>query len=354
MESFDIGNLSHIFQGIMDSLQSSARQRVILITLIVLLFLISITAILIQHLKKVMTERRESENTFRQTLQNVRMTAREIEILNIMTDLSYIKPERKYLLVQDAATFSNAAEELLRRGEIEIDELRKLRNKLDVCCFRRAKVINTTKELPEGLHLYITKYSPEGFHGMIVQRKYEYFAVRVKEPFKELEVGDICGIFFKRGRETFRIHTPLKLIKKDILYFPHTEEVEKAQKRNFYRRQALLPAVLRKEGYITEEYHTRLVDIGGGGARVESPSEKFRKGDAVTFLFKTPNGETFEVSGEIVKTTEMNEKEYLHIHFLSIDDAARDRIIGFVLSDKDRSEKGAPDQAAKAAGPGGR
>jgi len=352
METFDIGNLSHIFQGIMDSLQSSTRQRVILITLIALLFIVSITAIIIQHLKKVITERRESETTFRQTLRNVRMTPREMEILNIMTSLPYIKPERKYLLVQDAATFSKAAEELLRKGEIEIDELRSLRNKLDVCCFRRAKDITTTKELPEGLHVYITKYSPEGYHGMIVQRKYEYFAVRVKEPPKELEVGDICGIFFKRGRETFRIHTPLKLIKNDVLYFPHTEEVEKAQKRNFYRRQALLPAALRKQGYTTEEYHTQLVDIGGGGARLISPSEKFRTNDAVTLLFKTPNGETFEVSGEIVKTTQHENKEYLHLHFLSIDDTTRDKVIGYVLSDKDRSENGAPDQAAKAAGPG--
>ena len=62
---------------------------------------------------------------------------------------------KRWYIVHAYTNFERkVAEAILRRGLIEVDELRTLRNKLDVCCFKRQKKFTTTKELPEGLHVY--------------------------------------------------------------------------------------------------------------------------------------------------------------------------------------------------------
>ncbi len=332
--------VTRFLQSIVDSLQSTQQQRIILGIVFSLLFFVSIVVLLVQRYSRISATRKSAEQTFRETLRNVEMTPRQMEILETMSTYGGMTKEKKYLLVQDAAAFSKVAEELLRRGLIEVDELRTLRNKLDVCCFKRNKNFTTTKELPEGLHLYVTKYTPEGYHGLLVQRKYSFFAVKLKEVPKDIEQGETLGLFFKRGKETYRIHNTVKVMKKNVLYFPHTEAVEKAQKRNYYRRQMILPAALQRQGYNTEEYHTQLADLGGGGAKALNPApERFRVDDSVVLHFKVPTGETFEVRGDIVRISEIKGKKYLHIRFLTLDDKLRDKIVGIVLSGKDRSEK---------------
>ncbi len=323
------------FESISIGFRSSTSQQTVIIIIICAFIALSLVFYLVQRYVSRERIRQQAHKTFKDTLRNVSFTKEERIFLEKLTDAIPNMREKKYLIVQDAAIFSMAAEQLLHDGEISSQQLRSLRNKLDACCFSREKNFTTTKELPEGLHLYITRSSPEGYHGIIVQRKLDYFAVRLKEDAEELQKGSACSIFFKRRKDTYRVNGLIKLRKEAMLYFSHTEEIEKVQKRSFYRSEVSLPAVLRHEGYDVKQYQTTMVDLGGGGARLVSPGHGLHEKDMVTLLFKSPEDETFEIPGEIVKISQKQEKEYVHIHFGSIKEILRDKVISIAMREGD-------------------
>lgn len=323
--------INRFLEGIGTGFRSTASQQTLIIIIISAFIVLSLVFYLIQRYVSIEKTRQQAHKTFRDTLRNVSFTKEEKVLLEKLVDSLPNMREKKYLIVQDAAIFSAAAEQLLHDGDITSTEVRSLRNKLDACCFSREKTFTTTKELPEGLHLYITKSSPEGYHGIIVQRRLDFFAVRLKENAEELEKGSVCSIFFKRRKDTYRINAVIKFRKESMLYFSHTEEISKVQKRNFYRSEVNFPAVLRHEGYEVRQYETKMVDLGGGGARLISPGHGLHQGDMVTLLFQTPEEETIEVTAEIVKISQKGDTEYVHVHFGSIRDKLQDKIIGLAM-----------------------
>jgi hypothetical protein len=323
--------INRFLEGIGTGFRSTSSQQTLIIIIISAFIVLSLVFYLIQRYVSTERTRQQAHKTFKETLRNVSFTKEEKLLLEKLVDALPNMREKKYLLVQDAAIFSTAAEQLLHDGDITSTEVRSLRNKLDACCFSREKTFVTTKELPEGLHLYITRSSPEGYHGIIIQRRLDFFAVRLKEDAEELEKGSVCSIFFKRRKDTYRINALIKLRKGAILYFSHTEEISKVQKRNFYRSEVNFPAVLRHEGYEVRQYETKMVDLGGGGARLVSPGHGLHQGDMVTLLFQTPEEETVEVAAEIVKISQKNGTEYVHIHFGSIRDKLQDKIISIAM-----------------------
>lgn len=327
--------LDRFVESIGIGFRSSTSQQTLIIIIITAFIIISLAFYLIQRYVSREKTRQQAQKTFKDTLRNVSFTKEEKILLEKLVDALPNMREKKYLIVQDAAVFSAAAEQLLHDGDITTTEVRTLRTKLDACCFSREKTFTTTKELPEGLHLYITRSSPEGYHGIILQRRLDYFAVKLKEDAEELEKGSVCTLFFKRRKDTYRVNGLIKLRKESMLYFSHTEEIEKVQKRGFYRSEVDFPAVIRHEGYDIRQYQTKMVDLGGGGARVLSPGHGLHQGDLITLIFQTAGEETIEVSGEIVKMSQKEEQEYIHIHFSNLQEKLRDKIIGVAMVEGD-------------------
>lgn len=331
----DPGWFDRFVESIGIGFRSSKAQQTTIIIIICAFILLSLAFYLIQRYISKEKTRQQAHKTFKETLRNVSFTKEEKLILEQLADAMPNLREKKYLIVQDAGVFSTAAEQLLHDGIVSSGEIRSLRNKLDACCFSREKSFTTTKELPEGLHLYITRSSPEGYHGIILQRRLDYFAVKLKEDAEELQKGSVCSIFFKRRRDTYRVNGLIKLRKGPMLYFSHTEEIEKVQKRSFYRSEVNFPAVIRHQGYDIRQYQTKMVDLGGGGARLVSPGHGLHEKDIVTLLFQTPEGETFEIPGEIVKMSQKEDTEFVHVHFSSIKEVTRDKVVSLAMREGD-------------------
>jgi len=332
----ETGSFREFFEGIGLGLQSSSSQRTIIIIIVLGLVAISLIFWLVQrHISKEKA-RQKADIAFNESLRNVSMTKAERIILDQMTETMPNGRERKYQLVQDVMVFTMAAGKLMNNGIVQPDEIRKLRTKLDATSFTREKQFITTKELPEGLHFYITKSSPEGYHGLLVKRRMDYFIVRLKEDAEELEQSGVCSLFFKRRKDTYRINGVIKVRKGALAYFPHTEEIGKVQKRGLYRSEVSFPAVIRVEGYQVSQYQVKMVDLGGGGTRLESPGHGVHKGDLIKLLFQPDGTQTVEVPGEIVKISSKNDKEYLHVHFSTIKDKLRASIVSIALREGDK------------------
>lgn len=335
MKRFDmrVDDISEFFRGIMEGLQSSTRQQTLIILIIAGFIILLLAVYLVQRWVNHLRIVEESRKSFVNALKNVELTREERDFLEQLTNELPKKQEQKYLLVQEPIWFSRAAERLIQKGAVTPAMLKPLRQKLDVCCFKRERPLTSTKELPPGLHLYITEGTVEGYHARIVKQKHELFAAVVrKQDAPLLEEGNRYTLFFKRRKNTYRFSSAARFIRNNIVWFKHTEEIDKVQRRNYYRKKVTLPAELEKSGYETYRATTRLIDLGGGGAKMENPHGIFKSGDLMRVLLKLPPDDTLEIGGEVVKTSD--EGEAIHVRFDPIKPHQVDRIIRYVMLDE--------------------
>jgi c-di-GMP-binding flagellar brake protein YcgR len=335
MNRFDmrIDDISEFFRGIMEGLQSTTRQQTLIVLIIAGFVILLLGVYLVQrwvtHLRIV----DESQKTFANALRNVDLTREERDYLEQLTNELPKKQEQKYLLVHEPIWFSRAAESLIQKGAVTPAMLKPLRQKLDVCCFKRERPLSSTKELPPGLHLYITEGTVEGYHARIVKQKHDLFAAVVRKQDAPLFTeGKSYTLFFKRRKNTYRFASTARFVRNNIVWFKQTEEIDKVQRRNYYRKKVALPVELEKSGYETYRAATRLIDLGGGGAKMENPHGMFKSGDLMRVLLKLPPEDSLEVGGEVVKTSD--EGGAIHVRFDPIKPAQVDRILRYVMLDE--------------------
>lgn len=335
MNRFDmrVDDISEFFRGIMEGFQSTTRQQTLIVLIIVGFVIVLLGVYIVQRWVTHIRIVEESQKTFADALKNVELTREEREFLEQLTNELPKKQEQKYLLVQEPIWFARAGEKLIQKGAVTPAMLKPLRQKLDVCCFKRERPLSSTKELPPGLHLYITEGTVEGYHARIAKQKHELFAAVVrKQDVSLLAEGKNYTLFFKRRKNTYRFASTARFIRNNIVWFKHTEEIDKVQRRNYYRKKVTRPVELEKSGYETYRATTRLIDLGGGGAKMENPHGMFKAGDLMRVLLKLPPDDTLDFGGEVVKTSD--EGEAIHVRFDPIKPQQVDRIIRYVMLDE--------------------
>jgi len=114
------------------------------------------------------------------------------------------------------------------------------------------------------------------------------------------------------------------------LRIAHSENLLRAQNRQFYRRKLSVPVGIKKAGSDEKPETVRSIDLGGGGASLVNPQRRFRKGQSVELFIETRAGRRLKVTGSVIRTS--SDGEVLHIEFDRIPESHRDRIIGYILN----------------------
>ncbi len=319
----------HFFKTISDSFKPSPLELVLIFVGIALFAGILIGVY--RHQKKKAREASllYSQKVFDNAIQKAKLENKEKDLLRLIAEKSPLDETKRYIIVQRAAAFDEAAGAAIETGEFDREEVNELRAKLEEFCFVEKHGIASTKDLPMGLHLYIIeKGSSTGQHGEIGLKTPETIQIVLRDDELSLETGTEVACYFKRGTDTYFFRTEVLSAEPGILMLPHPRPIKKVQRRKYYRKEIRKRVILqRSDG--KNRIMTNLTDLGGGGASALNRDNLYKKGDSVLLTFSVPDYGEMQLSGKIVRTSRKGEK--LHIQFDPMKEQVRDKIIAHTL-----------------------
>ncbi len=300
----------------------------------VLLFILFLVIIyIIQRKKKLKKQKEHAARLFEQAAKKAGLTNQEKELAERMAEV--ISPEllKKPLVLKNHAAFNSAASKM-EKDTFDETTLNSLRLKLDFAG-NTEKIVNTTLDLPKGQHLFILpEEAGRSLHGRISEKQPDGFYVTLQEREKPIEEGTFLQVYFHRGDGVYLFSVPVAASSNEVIKLPHTEFINRVQRRNFYRRSVDLPAELWEPGKkeATKRYG-RLYDLGGGGAALDLFDEKkgsdINKNERYTIGFSVPDGKRFAIPAKVVRISRKGRR--VHFEFDEIREGERDQIVNFVL-----------------------
>ncbi|WP_319561951.1 PilZ domain-containing protein [Marispirochaeta sp.] len=238
-------------------------------------------------------------------------------------------PESGYLLFFDEPRFHKAAAELqAKEPDISASSIAALRLKLG---FTRepARRFHSTTQLPIEAVLLVRPRKQQGvYKAKITAVRTDGFEI-VMEGNNLLTAGDSALFQYQNPQGTFLFRS--FCIKRDgrQMLIRHQESFKQLQKRAYFRAVYTGSAEI---GLFDNEdrYSSRFIDIGGGGASIINPEDRFSQGDFLELIFSLPgNDETFTLKGSVIRTSRGSRR--LHVKFEGLKESQRDRIIGLVF-----------------------
>jgi hypothetical protein len=324
-------NLINFLNGIMQAFRTSRGETILLITIIAVFLAIVITIFIIQNRIKLYRRMTYARSRFEEQLKGIELTEMEKNIIEAMSKALPGGELRKHEVVADENAFDRAAQLLIRENQISAEAAASLRLKLG---FRQAadnEPIYTTAEIPKGEHLYLVDKYNNRCHGFLTDITPKALFIKIHNKATELPRGKKLRAYFRHESGIYTFVTQVMKINDDTLACTHSDKIHREQKRQYYRKEVDINAVVENADTDKEQRYTaRVYDLGGGGTKMENPDRAFRKGDTVTLFFNLNGGEKSTVPGKVVKTSDNG--RLMHVEFTGISEAVRDKFVGCIFN----------------------
>jgi c-di-GMP-binding flagellar brake protein YcgR len=134
-----------------------------------------------------------------------------------------------------------------------------------------------------------------------------------------------AGIFSFPTRITDRNNGAVRLA--------HSSQITRHQRRKYYRSKVRLPVFIKHSSTAADPQESLLLDLGGGGASLQTRGGLFKKGDLVEMSFSPAIG-TSALAGRVLRVSRNG--RVINVKFVSLLDAERNRIMGFLFKQSER------------------
>ncbi len=210
--------------------------------LIVLGIILGVLALFISFFiverNRIQRERfRYAQQRFEEAAEVKRLSAYEKELIERMAKEIPHGEFRKHELLSNSSTFDYAAVKVRRSGDISGEFIAALRIKLEFDVSPDERSIQSTGQLSEGTHLYFINENDERFHGTVYNKRPDALLIKPTDEVQTLPTGKWLKAYFKSKTGVYTFETRVVNIKNSILVCLHSEEVQKEQQRNYYRKE---------------------------------------------------------------------------------------------------------------------
>lgn len=240
-----------------------------------------------------------------------------------------------------------------------IDEISELRRKLHFDRFPPGEILNSTRgiNLKQRIRMEFSIDGEKHYISSTVLNVKEdsiYILMPRSEKFKDLfKVGQPLEIYFWRfGDAGYRFSTVINNIVTEphrILQVDHSEDIERTQRRHYYRIYISLPfyfrplteeqrATIKKNRNISfpkelKPYSRKITSISGGGISFIS-NVTFPKGEILWLEIILPESQIISnIYGRVIRSEEISENSFkLFLEFLLITEKEREIIVKFVVT----------------------
>jgi hypothetical protein len=132
-------------------------------------------------------------------------------------------------------------------------------------------------------------------------------------------------VLFQNRAGLFHFTSTVSSLEDGVLRLSHADAIQRIQRRRYYRRRTNLPVGVRPAGSEDPYAPAAFCDLGGDGACLTNPGNRFVLGDSVELAFQAA-GERLTVIAEVLRLSQGAKR--LHVRFAPMRESTRDRIIG--------------------------
>ncbi|MBN1799562.1 MAG: PilZ domain-containing protein [Spirochaetales bacterium] len=328
---FDAEKLNEFFDSVASGFQKSPLEFILFAVLFGLLFLALLLFIISQIRNRRKTLKRSRER-FQNIIIKRGLTTQETTFVEKMA--RYFPRDKKYLsdILTHAHTFTTCARLMAEKEGIDDEQVAKIRIKLGLSSEshgggrERSHQLHSTAEFVTGIYVKLNLQKAGTVKGRIDAIDEEGLTIITKA---EAGSGDSILLEVDSRSGYYMVRTHVIESGDNRLKVAHSEHLERVQNRNYYRKPLHLPAVLKVPGSAGKTYHTYLLDLGGGGAKVKNPGIKAFRGMELILLMKLKPDEPLVLQTRVARVSEKDAS--LSLAFVSIKEAVRDKIMRVVL-----------------------
>lgn len=306
--------------------------EIVLFTALILLFVVGL-ALMYRHLVK--KERREREKRaealFREGVREKRLTEAEIQTLEELGTFLNSRVKR-YMLVQNQSIFNACAEAAVKSKLIPESRVSALRVRLGFAGRKFDAPPDSSAQIERGSSVLLIQEGRPSVRGRVLAPEPTYFRVQVETPNRPFPTGSVVEVLYQDSSGMYTFTTPVKGFRDSVLYFGHSERLSRVQRRQYYRRNITLPVFVKLAGKDEKPVESRFLDLGGGGASLENPGNRFKAGAGLELSFYPGNRRTLNVMGHVVRTSKRG--SVLHINFEHLKESTRDSIYNLLFDEE--------------------
>jgi len=243
-------------------------------------------------------------------------------------------PERAYLIVENHTVFNDCAERALADGAVTEGDISGLRVRLGLAGEPSGAEPESSSEIPPGSGVVIVDNHERTIRGRVLEPSASAFRVETEREAPRLTSGSLVEVVHQNGSGIYRFESAVLSSEPGTLQLSHAENLERVQRRRYYRGEVRLPAYVRLAQSAERPARTELIDIGGGGASFYAPDERYQRGEQVEMTFHPDSAEPLHLPARVVR--ESRRGRVVHVTFEHVKPATRDRILGFLFRSQGR------------------
>lgn len=323
----DEHKLTKFFDDISRGFQQSPLE--ILLALALLLLFIGFLIFMYKLQKKRLRETRNKRylELYEAAMAKLNLNPSELYLLERLA--RYLKtPEQKYLLLVNHSTLNACASQLCREEDVPEVSLSSFRIKLGFSAQDPERIPSSTAELPQGLPVLITSRTGKRATGRVTGSQPHSLIISPTEPIK-FPFGIPLRVYFQNRSGVFSFATHIQDIREkaeQAIHLAHSETIRRTQRRAYYRKKLTLPIFVRPAGSEEKPLLSAFLDLGGGGASLRNPQNRFKAGMDLELTFLPSGADRLSLTAKVIRASRGG--KILHVRFGTMTDSARDRIIG--------------------------
>jgi len=303
---------------------AEATEFLFVFFLIIILVLAGLLVYLLIRGKRL---RRELSHTFDEVyyhlLPTLSLDRNDHEIIKSMAMfLPY--SQQRYRILLDPQAFDDCAGQLIRRGQADEPELKKLRDKLGFLDLRKDIIPASTADIAPGMPLLIRPKGAPAIRGEISGSTPEALLINARQKTASVLKSVPVTVYFQNRAGFFSFVSTVETKDEHTLALRHSETIKRYQRRRDSRKRMRLPIFVRLDRSDKKPMESTLVDLSAGGARLSNPLKMFKAPDRIWLSFAS-DVNSFSVAAHVVWTSKNGET--IHVQFESVNDSLRQRIV---------------------------
>ena len=330
----------------------------------------SMTYVFLQQRSRRIAREIAVERIFQEHLGRLRLAPSHVALLETLAGF-LDKTRHKHQLIEDEITFTACARRALAASAAKSDEISALRIALG---FKRPadRAPHSSTQLQPGTTVFLVRgRRTPPVRGRVLAQGARGFRVELQSGRGQFPSAGSVAVYYHSAAGVFRINSMILSLHGAVVELRHSEVLTRTQQRRHFRRRLKLPVWVRpladtpnargdaeaahgsaagaasrpagerraeaggasaaETPAYAEAEETRVRAVGGGGASIENPNERYRPGDRLELRFATDGGRTpLLATARVVRCSEGD--TVAHLEFTSIHEFVRDRIYRLLFS----------------------
>jgi c-di-GMP-binding flagellar brake protein YcgR len=326
----DAQSVSDILHSISRGFVQSPEQRILFIAVLVAFVVLIVLVYFLQELKAKARHFRNATEVYDHLTLQLGLSRSERALVDRLAGCCK-PPDKKYLVLLSSHTFDACAERLREKEEIPEMTLAALRLKLDFSARRPEDIPASSSELPRGMRVTLTQKGKTAMKAQVSRQDPEALVITVAEGSMLPTRGVPLTVYFQNQSGIFAFLSHVRKLSGRTVFLDHSEVIKRSQRRKYYRRSVRLSASITVENNQEQQLATTILDLSGGGARIENPGVAVEPGDRLALNLRS-GAEHMTLQARVARKSHGD--EFLHLQFEGLSEAARDRLIGLVFRAK--------------------